>query len=87
MKLGANGSATLRAGEYLHADPYQVTALDTTGAGDCFDAGFLYGWLYEMSMEHCLRWGNICGALSTQCPGGIAGFPSRKQVEQKMSAN
>jgi sugar/nucleoside kinase (ribokinase family) len=76
LKLGAAGSASLQAGEFIHAAPLVVTPLDTTGAGDCFDAGFLYGWLKGWPLAECLRLGNFCGAHSTQALGGVAAFPS-----------
>jgi len=57
-----------------------VNPIDTTGAGDCFNAGFLYGVLRGMTLDDSLRCGNICGALSTEASGGIAGFPSPHRV-------
>ena len=46
LKLGACGAALLWDGEILFEPPLAVTARDTTGAGDCFDAGFLHAWLH-----------------------------------------
>jgi sugar/nucleoside kinase (ribokinase family) len=77
LKLGANGARLLLHGATHEAAPRAVTAIDTTGAGDCFDAGFLYAWLRGERPERCLAAGNLCGALSTEAYGGIAGFPSR----------
>ncbi len=82
LKLGPNGSAATRGEECRIVPSIPVTPLDTTGAGDCFDAGFLYGVLNGMPLEKCLRAGNICGALSTQAAGGIAGFPSLDRLRQ-----
>ncbi|MFN0122070.1 MAG: carbohydrate kinase family protein [Blastocatellia bacterium] len=76
LKLGANGSAWLRDGAYMHAAPVVVSPVDTTGAGDCFDAGFLYAFLHAAAPLSCLRAGNYCGAQSTLAAGGLAGFPS-----------
>ncbi len=73
LKLGQRGS-TANGLEIVPSIP--VTPVDTTGAGDCFNAGFLYGVLNEMPVADCLRLGNVCGAYSTGTPGGIAGFPS-----------
>ncbi|MBK9312955.1 MAG: carbohydrate kinase family protein [Acidobacteria bacterium] len=75
LKLGAKGSAMLDDGNLVRGESIPVTPVDTTGAGDCFDAGFLYGWLKEEPTEKCLRIGNLCGALSTRSLGGIDGFP------------
>jgi sugar/nucleoside kinase (ribokinase family) len=56
--------------------------VDTTGAGDCFDAGFLYAWLRGEDPQSCLKTGVLCGAHSTRRLGGIAGFPTLAELEQ-----
>jgi Sugar kinases, ribokinase family len=84
LKLGSQGSALLSSGEVLFVKAPEVTPIDTTGAGDCFDAGFLSAWLNGDSPETCLRAGNICGALSTEAYGGIAGFPSPERLKQEL---
>ena len=85
-KHGAEGSEALAAGEILTAPGFPVAARDTTGAGDCFDAGFLAGWLAGQPLAACLRMGNACGALSTRELGGIAGMPNKKQLEEFLCA-
>ena len=84
LKLGARGAALLWDGEILFASAPPVTPLDTTGAGDCFDAGFLHAWLRGASPELCQRTANVCGALSTEAHGGIAGFPTSARVEREL---
>ncbi len=81
LKFGPGGSASSFGGEFLHQQAFPVDPVETTGAGDCFDAGFLYAWLARRELKECLAWGNACGALSTRHHGGIAGFPSREEVE------
>jgi sugar/nucleoside kinase (ribokinase family) len=81
LKLGARGAATLVDGRLLRVDPPPVTPLDTTGAGDCFNAGYLHAWLAGNPPEECLRLGNICGALSTRALGGVAGFPTTQEID------
>jgi sugar/nucleoside kinase (ribokinase family) len=82
-KLGAQGCATLADdGRLLQAPSYSVEAVDTTGAGDSFNAGFLHAWLARRPLEECLRWGNACGSLSTRGLGGTARQPSAEEVEQ-----
>jgi sugar/nucleoside kinase (ribokinase family) len=82
LKLGADGAALLWDGEIIHQKPGAIEAVDTTGAGDCFDAGFLYAWLRGMAPETCLRAGAACGEMSARTMGGIAGFPTREELER-----
>jgi sugar/nucleoside kinase (ribokinase family) len=81
LKLGSRGSAILREGEIVFVDAPRVTTVDTTGAGDCFDAGFLQAWLKGRPLASCLKLGNVCGALSTEAYGGIAGFPDWERIQ------
>lgn len=81
VKDGANGSYALRGGEVMHAPALSVTVVDTTGAGDCFSAGFVRAWLDERPLIECLRWGNICGALSTRALGGATAAPTLAEVQ------
>jgi sugar/nucleoside kinase (ribokinase family) len=55
--------------------------MDTTGAGDSFNAGFVYGFISGMPMEECLKRGNGCGSLSATMLGGNTGFPFKEQLE------
>jgi sugar/nucleoside kinase (ribokinase family) len=86
LKLGPEGSALLHQGKVLHESPRTVSPVDTTGAGDCFDAGFLHAWLRCDTPARCLAAGNICGALSTQAYGGIAGFPSGERLRMELDS-
>lgn len=81
VKLGGKGAAVTWDREEYFIDPYPVSPEDTTGAGDCFNAGFLYGLLRGEEVESCLNWGNICGALSTRELGGLRGFPSLGELQ------
>ena len=82
VKLGAAGSATIVNGKYRQVDSIPIDPVDTTGAGDCFDAGFLDAWLSGEDLETCLASGNICGALSTRKMGGMNGFPTREEMNE-----
>lgn len=72
-KRGRDGCATLdRDGNLLESPAFALDAVDSTGAGDSFDAGFLHAWLRGLSLTEAMRWGNACGALSTRGVGGTA---------------
>jgi sugar/nucleoside kinase (ribokinase family) len=81
-KLGAQGCVTLEAGRIVSVPAFPATPLDTTGAGDSFDAGFLHAWLQGLVLVDCLRWGAACGALSTRALGGTAAQASLGEVER-----
>jgi len=82
LKLGDRGAALLWDGRILFGAAHPVTTIDSTGAGDCFDAGFLHSWLKGKRPEESLRAANICGALSTEKHGGTAGFPDAARLKQ-----
>src|SRR5262245_41095505 len=78
IKLGRLGSRIVGGGVELRAAPPRVRVVDTTGAGDAFNAGFLVAALRGGSLQAALRLGNRVGALSTRRAGGIAGLPQAK---------
>jgi sugar/nucleoside kinase (ribokinase family) len=80
LKLGARGAVSRIGRPQYRASPIPITPIDTTGAGDSFDAGYIYGLLKSESPETCLQIANICGALSTRKLGGIAGFPTLEEL-------
>jgi sugar/nucleoside kinase (ribokinase family) len=86
-KLGRNGSAALADGRLYGVPSIDVQALDTTGAGDSFNAGFLHLWLRGFPLESCLECGSICGGLSTRRLGGCAGQASWPEVKHLMDVS
>ena len=81
LKLGSQGAALQYDEKIMFTDPIPVQSIDSTGAGDCFDAGFLFALLRGDDPQNCLRTGAICGALSTTQLGGIAGFPTLAELD------
>jgi len=84
-KLGKRGCAALSGGRYYSAEAIEVEAIDTTGAGDSFNAGFLHAWLRRLPIESCLECGSICGGLSTRKLGGCGAQAGWADVEQRMA--
>jgi len=78
VKCGAEGAMAARGAERVLAPSFTVEVLDTTGAGDAFDAGFLAGILGNENLRACVRRGNACGALAAAHIGGAGGIdPAR----------
>jgi len=76
IKLGADGAALRTKDKTIFIPAIPVKIVDTIGAGDAFDAGFLYGYLNNWDMEKSLQLAVVCGALSTQASGGTAAQPT-----------
>jgi sugar/nucleoside kinase (ribokinase family) len=85
-KLGARGCMTLEEGRVLSAPAIPVQPVDTTGAGDSFNAGFLHAWLDGRPLQECLHWGAACGSLSTRGVGGWERQADAAEVRALMGA-
>lgn len=83
IKQGAAGATAWdrSASAPMHVDALPVTPVDTTGAGDAFDAGFLSQYVHGAPLVDCMRVGAVCGSLSTMAAGGIGALPTRAEVE------
>jgi sugar/nucleoside kinase (ribokinase family) len=82
VKNGCYGTIASRAGLSYYEPALKFAAIvDTTGAGDVFNAGFLAGYLQGRDTPTCLRWANYCGGMSTQGPGGLSTAPRLAQLE------
>jgi sugar/nucleoside kinase (ribokinase family) len=80
VKQGSQGATVVRGMERMHAGTFRVNAVDTTGAGDSFAAGFVHGLLAKRSLRECLLLANGTGALSTTGVGGTAAQPDAKTL-------
>ena len=80
IKRGARGAMATAGGESRSADSEPARIVDATGAGDCFNAGFLYAWLAGLPLEHGLTLGNICGARAVETFGGYRGCPREAEL-------
>lgn len=82
-KLGASGCATIDAsGAFLAIPGFAVEAVDTTGAGDSFNAGFLHAWLRKRELPAAMRFACACGAFSTLKAGGTGSQADATQAHQ-----
>lgn len=88
LKQGANGCLAGSAdGVRLHQTGWPVPAVDTTGAGDAFDAAFLVEWMRGMPLDECGRFANAVGALAAGGLGAVTPLPTRARVEAFMADN
>ncbi|HEX3473258.1 MAG TPA: sugar kinase [Silvibacterium sp.] len=74
VKSGSRGAIVQHGKERFQVAPIVVDTVDTIGAGDSFNAGFLAAWLSGADLRACAAAGNITGGLSTQKPGGTEAF-------------
>lgn len=76
VKTAGEGAVGAQASESLSVPALPTHVVDSTGAGDSFDAGFLAGFLGGEPLRRCLEIGNACGALSTLGIGGTSTQPT-----------
>jgi len=82
VKLGPKGALAQKGTERVTVASQKVEPVDTVGAGDSFDAGFLHQFVRGAVLETCLASGNRAGALSTTRPGGTEAFRDARHREQ-----
>jgi sugar/nucleoside kinase (ribokinase family) len=85
VKLGAAGALAHDGCRLVHVDAPAVDVVDTVGAGDSFDAGFLCGRLSGWTVSRSLALGVVCGSLSTRAAGGVGAQPARAEAEAAMA--
>ncbi|MCL5994715.1 MAG: carbohydrate kinase family protein, partial [Chloroflexi bacterium] len=75
IKCGARGAYVFAQGHtwrYTPEPARSLTVVDTIGAGDCFNAGFVRAWQLDKSVDECLAWGVRCAEASLAAAGGMA---------------
>jgi sugar/nucleoside kinase (ribokinase family) len=85
IKDGQNGAHVWWHDDHVHHPALQVELLDTTGAGDIFNAGFLAANLQGLPPAECLEWGNIAGGLSVTGYGGCSKAPTLSELQGHLS--
>ena len=76
LKLGARGARAMVDGEEMSVAPYPVTVVDSVGAGDGFDAGFIAGLVRGDPLSRCLALGARVGAAAVAMTGDWEGYPT-----------
>jgi sugar/nucleoside kinase (ribokinase family) len=82
VKLGAAGALLRRGTSEIRSAGNKVSVVDTVGAGDSFDAGFLHKFLLGARLEECLEFANRTAALSTTNAGGVEAFRDAKGMKE-----
>ena len=87
IKQGDKGALARQAGKDCVVPAFKITPVETTGAGDNFNAGFLYSRLIGLPLEACLHWGAACGALAALQAGGLDGQLPPNEVQAWMAVH
>ncbi len=81
VKLGEKGCYVTDGRENFQVKPFRVNVVDTTGAGDAFSAGFLYGLVKNKDLYQCARLGNFVASRCITRIGARAGLPALSELE------
>jgi sugar/nucleoside kinase (ribokinase family) len=83
VKQGNKGSFSYYNGGKLFKPSFlNKRVVDAIGAGDSFNAGFIYKFVQNAPLDVCQEFGNLIGAISTTAPGGTGAFGSKEQVKK-----
>lgn len=82
IKRGDKGAYITNGDESCFIEPFAVKCIDTTGAGDAFNAGFLYGILNNKSIEESGKLGNFTASCCIMKSGAIKGLPKISELDK-----
>jgi sulfofructose kinase len=85
--LGREGAVALAEGNILRLKGFEVDVVDTTGAGDVFHGGFIYGLLQNWKLIEILRFANAVAALKCRELGGRKGIPTLKETQNFLATS
>jgi len=81
IKRGNKGSLCFRQGKQIQQEPFlNQQVVDAIGAGDSFNAGFIFKFIQKRPVEECLVFGNLMGAVNTTAAGGTTAFTDYKSI-------
>jgi sugar/nucleoside kinase (ribokinase family) len=78
--MGSEGVLAYYEGQYIHSPAFRIECRDTTGAGDSFHGGFIYGLLTGLSVEETLSFANAVAALKCREVGARTALPTLDEV-------
>jgi len=87
IKMGERGAKAFSKGKKYQAEALKVKVVDTVGAGDSFNGGFVWGFLRGKSIAECLKAGCICGSLNVTSSGGTKAQPYLKDLNRYLNSN
>jgi len=82
VKCGSKGAVGKWNGRVIAQEPFDLKPVDTTGAGDSFNAGFIYGFLKGYDLRKCMTYGNACGSISVTRIGGASSCATLEEVKR-----
>jgi ribokinase len=86
VKMGALGVYAAGPAGTVFVPPFKVAAIDSVGAGDCFNAGLADALARGSGLADSVRFAAACGALATTRYGAAAAAPARAEVEALLAA-
>jgi ribokinase len=86
VTLGSRGSITFAGDEIISCPAFPVNVVDTTGAGDAFHAGYLYGLIHKLPLEDTVRFASAAAALACRKVGARAGLPTLSEVQNLLES-
>jgi sugar/nucleoside kinase (ribokinase family) len=84
VTIGERGAVALEGDRFVYAPAFPIAPVDTTGAGDVFRGGFIFGLLSGWPVERTLEFANAAAAASCLTLGAINGVPARDVVDRMM---
>jgi sugar/nucleoside kinase (ribokinase family) len=85
ITLGSRGSVMFAGDKIISCPAVPVAVVDTTGAGDAFHAGYVFGLINKLPLEDTVRFASAAAALACRKVGGRAGLPTLSEVQDLLA--
>ncbi|MEM4636261.1 MAG: ribokinase [Nitrososphaerota archaeon] len=87
ITLGSQGAVLVTSDKYIYYPSFKVDVVDTTGAGDAFNAGLAVALSQGHTIEEAVKWANACAALKITKIGAQSGLPYKYELEEFLRKN